>query len=818
MSTLLLDLRLAGRSLLRAPGFTAVAVATLALGIGFNTALFSLLHGVLLQPLPYPHGERVAVIWNELGEGGAQSLPAVSIADFLDYRQMTESFEEFAAATGARMVGLNGILTDGDVPEKVDLSPVTANFFSLFGVEPLHGRAFTAEEEAYQGPRSAILSYQLWQRRYGGDEGLLGRSIEIDGLTHEVVGILPEDFRLLLPAEAFMLKHSDVWTPLAVDTSNLPDRNFTSLSVFGRLRPGVTFAQAQDEMTALATKFQEIYPVHTASQLKIRVVPLQEDVVKATRPALMILMGAVAFVLLIVCANVGSLLLVRGAARQRELAVQAALGAGFGRLLRRLLAESLLLALLGGVGAVLVAEAGLAALRTLRPVDLPRLAEVQIDGAVLAFTAAIALVTVLLFGLVPAIQGARAKATGALRSSGRASGSRSQNRLRAALVVGEVAISLVLLVGVGLLVQSFGALAKVDPGFDPQGVLTFRVELPRADYPSREERQAFFDLLERNLAGLPGVTSVGGISQLPLSGSGPLHPYAYDERTARAWESVTADGRWITPGYFETMGIQILSGRSFDEADRQRTGELPILLIDEVVAGKAFPGQDPVGRRLQIGPNGSENLYGEVIGLVEHVRSHDLSQEILGQIYRPGWFGNQKTIVVKTTGDPQALLRSAEALVKEQDPGLPVIDAKPMAAYVDDALGHARFSLMLMSLFGALALVLVAIGIYGVISYGTRLRLKEFAIRLALGEAPRRLALRVVRQGALLAAGAALLGLAAAWLLSRQLQEVLYQVDARDPLTLAGAALVLIAVAVAASLLPALRAGRVQPASLLRQE
>ena len=356
MDAWLIDLRLAWRSLGKSPSFTVVAVLTLALGIGANTTLFSVLHNVLLRPLPYPDADRLAVIWNELGEGGAQSLPAVSALDYRDYRRMSERFEDFAAASGARAVGLSGILTGDGAPEKVDLSPVTANFFPLFGVHPAHGRQFALEEEVFEGPKVAMLSHELWQRRYGGDPGLVGRTIEIDRQLHEVVGILPEGFKLLLPAEAFMLKHSDIWTLLQYDYDDAPPRNYTTFSVFGKLKEGVSFAQAQEEMERIEAELTATHPVHAASQLQIRAVPLQQDVVKGVRPILFALMGAVGFVLLIVCANIANLMLVRGAERGREMAIQAALGAGSGRLVRRLLAESCILAGIGAVLAVVVSQ------------------------------------------------------------------------------------------------------------------------------------------------------------------------------------------------------------------------------------------------------------------------------------------------------------------------------------------------------------------------------------------------------------------------------------------------------------------------------
>ncbi len=817
MDAWLIDLRLAWRSLARSPSFTVVAVLTLALGIGANTTLFSVLHGVLLRPLPYPDSDRLAVIWNELGQGGAQSLPAVSALDYRDYPRMTERFEDFAAASGARGVGLSGILTGDGVPEKVDLSPVTANFFPLFGVHPASGRHFAAEEEVFEGPKVAMLSHELWQRRYGGDPRLVGNSIEIDGQLFEVVGILPAGFRLLLPAEAFMLKHSDVWTLLQYDYDNARPRNYTTFSVFGKLKEGVSFAQAQEEMERVEAELRATHPVHAASQLQIRVVPLQQDVVKGVRPVLFALMGAVGFVLLIVCANLANLTLVRGAERGREMAIQAALGAGSGRLIRRLMAESGILAGLGAVLAVIVSRGALAVLGILRPADLPRLGEIQLDATVLAFTAGTALVTALLFGLIPALAGSRVDLASVLRSDSRSGGGRRQHLTRQALVVGEIGLSLVLLIGVGLMVKSFAALQQVDPGFEPSGVLTFRIELPRAQYAGAESRDAFFDALEERALALPGVTDFGATSQLPLAGSGPLQPYAYDEETARNWESVTADGRWITPGYFQSMGIGLIAGRAFEAQDRGQERSA-IIVIDEVVARRAWPDQQAVGQLLQINPSASENRYAEVIGVVEHVRAHDLSRELWGQIYRSGWGGSSRTLTVKTAGDPWRLIKPIEDLVASMDPQLPVIDPRPMATYFEQANAQARFSLLLMSLFGLLALILVAIGIYGVVSYAVGLRRREFAVRLALGELPVGLARRVVGQGLALVLLAAALGVSASLLLTRYLADLLFGVAPNDPATIAGAALVLGAVALAACYLPARRAARLQPASVLREE
>ncbi len=815
MDTWTIDLRLAWRSLARSPSFTVVAVLTLALGLGANATLFSVLHHVLLSPLPYPDSDRLAVIWNELGQGGAQSLPAVSALDYRDYPRMSELFEDFAAASGARAVGLSGILTGDGAPEKVDLSPVTANFFPMFGVHPARGRHFSPEEEVFEGPKVAILSHELWQRRWGGDPQLVGRTIEIDRQPHEVVGILPAGFRLLLPAEAFMLKHSEIWTLLQYDYDNAPPRNFTGFSVFGKLKQGVTFTQAQAEMERIEAELRAAHPVHAASQLQIRAVPLQQDVVKRVRPVLLALMGAVGFVLLIVCANIANLMLVRGAERGREMAIQAALGAGSGRLLRRLLAESLILAGIGAALAVAISRAALAALAALRPADLPRLGEIRIDATVLAFTAGTALLTAVLFGLIPALHGRRVDLASVLRSDARSGGGR-RHRTRQLLVVAEIGLSLVLLIGVGLMVKSFAALLRVDPGFEASGVLTFRIELPRNAYDG-DQRSAFFDAFEERARALPGVTAFGAVSQLPLSGSGPLQPYAYDQETARNWESVTADGRWITPGYFIAMGTRLIAGRSFTPQDRGQDRNA-MIVIDEVVAARAFPGQPAVGQRLQIEPTSSENPYAEVIGVVEHVRAHDLSRQLWGQIYRHGWNGSARTVVLTTGGDPRRLIKPVASLLAEMDPQLPLIDPLPMSSYVEEAGAQARFSLLLMGLFGLLALVLVAIGIYGVVSYAVGARLREFAVRLALGELPASLARRVLGQGLILVAVAAALGISASLLLTRYLADLLYGVAPNDPAAIAGAAAVLGAVALAACYLPARRAARLEPASVLREE
>ena len=560
MHALLQDLRYAVRALRRTPGFTAAAVVTLALGIGATTTIFTVVNGVLLRSLPYANADRIANIWNDFGEN-AQSLPAVSPLDFRDYQRRSRTFESFAAASSGNVAGLSGNLTGDGEPERVELATVTANFFPLFGVTPQYGRNFLPEEEVPQGPHVVMLSDRLWRSRYGADPRIVGSTIQLDGVAHTVVGVLPRDFHLALPAEAFLITDAEMWAPLQFDYGKAPPRNYTFFTVFGRLKPGVTFAQAQAEMDGIALQFRKEFPEHAGTQVRIRAVPLQEDVVKHARPALLILLGAVGLVLVIACANVAHLLLVRATVREGEFALRTALGASRWAVVRQLLTESGLLALAGGALGLMVTTLALSLLRVLHPSNLPRLGEIDVDGRVLAFTALTCLVTTLAFGLAPALQSARQDPHRSLQAGGRSGTSAARHRVRNALILGEVSLSVILLIGAGLLVRSFLSLQQVRPGFDAADLLTFQLAMPAGRYPTPESRRAFVRELERRLRDAPGVRRVGIVSQLPLTGSGSLSPYAFDEATARNWESVTADGRTVSPDYFAAMNTRLLAGR-----------------------------------------------------------------------------------------------------------------------------------------------------------------------------------------------------------------------------------------------------------------
>jgi putative ABC transport system permease protein len=817
MSALLQDLRVALRALRRTPGFTLAAVLTLGLGIGATTTIFTVVNGVLLRPLPYPHANRIANIWNDFGEG-AQSLPAVSPLDFRDYQQRSRTFETFAAASAGNVAGLRGNLTGRGEPERVDIATITANFFPLFGVTPALGRNFLAEEEAANGPHVVMLSDRLWRRRYGADPQLVGQAIQLDGTGYTVVGVLPPEFRLALPAEAFLVTDAEIWAPLQFDYSQAPPRNFTFFTVFGRLRPDATFAQAQAEMNGIALQFRKEFPEHAGTNVRIRAVPLQEDVVKHARPALLVLLGAVALVLVIACANVAHLLLVRATVREGEFALRTALGASRWAVARQLLAESGLLALAGGVLGLMVTTLALGLLRALHPSNLPRLGEIDVDGRVLAFTALTCLVTTLTFGLAPALQAARNDPHRALQAGGRAGTSAARQRVRSLLILGEVALSVVLLVGAGLLVRSFVALQQVRPGFDASDVLTFQLALPASRYPTPVERRTFLRELEGRLVELPGARRVGLISKLPLTGSGPLSPYAFDEATARNWESVTADGRQISPDYFAAMNTRLLAGRTFTWDDA--TGKPTVIVVDETLARQAWPGQSAVGKQLQIGPTGQPNNMAEVVGVVEHQRSHDLTRAVRPLIFFS--MGQFLPVVVDVAVEsevaPAALVPTVTGLVHEMDKDLAVTRTVPMTAYVSEGMAQARFSFLLMAALGGIALLLSAVGIFGVIAYTVTQRTREFGIRLALGEDPAQTRRGVIARGMGLVAPSILVGLACSALLTRFLGGLLYQVSPYDPLTLGGIAAVLMVVALAACYLPARRATSVDPAITLRSE
>jgi putative ABC transport system permease protein len=814
------DLIYGARMLRKSPGFTAVAVLTLALGIGANTAIFSVVNGVLLRSMPYKDPAGLAIVWNDYGNQG-QSLPAVSPPDFKDYRERSRLIE-FAGASGTP--GGTLMLDDpgggGNRPQQFDMATVTPNFFSLLGVTPALGRNFTPEEAALNGPRVVILSNRVWRSTFHSDSELIGRTIQLNGLPSTVVGILPQSFRLLLPPEAFLLKDADLWIPQQLNYAAFP-RNLTFLSVFGRLKPGVTMAQAQAEMDGIAEQLRNENEVHKESGLRIRVVPLQFDVVKNVRPTLLTLLAAVGFVLLIACGNVANLLLARATGREREMAVRSALGASRSRLVRQVMIESVLIAVLGAVAGLLVANWGLSLLLALHPAGLPRLADIRIDGTVLGFTLGACVLTALLFGLIPAIQAVHLNLNDTLKDAARGSSEGRGQTVRRLLVVSEFALSLVLLIGAGLLIRSFIALQRVQPGFNAEKVISFGVSIPGNRYPKNEDISRFVHELELKMGALPGVESVGSTFQLPLTGSGAQMPYAYNAETSQKWESISADWRPVTPGFFPTVGARLLEGRNFTDADD--ASHPLVVIVDDMLARQAWPGESALGKKLEVellSRKDNPRVYAIVVGVVAHLRSHDLMRNVREQIYIPHsqeTFGRM-AVVIKTSGDSSGVMKQVEQQVRSLDPGVAVRDLKPLENYVDDARAPMRFNLILIGIFGAIALTLASVGLYGVMAYSVTHRSHELGIRIAVGASQRDILRLVLGQGVRLTLLGAGVGLLVSLLVTRALASLLFGVSATDPVTFVAVPIVLAAVAMLACYLPARRAMGVDPMIALRHE
>jgi predicted permease len=823
METLWQDFRYAFRMLLKNPGFTVVAVLTLALGIGANTAIFGVINGVLLRPLPYKDPSQLVSIWNDYGDTG-QSLPAVSPSDYKDYINRSQLFEEFAGTTGGGAQTLEvGSSTGEEIPEKIDARFVTGNLFSMLGVTPILGRNFTPAEDVFNGPATVMLSYAFWQRQYGADPTIVGKTIKLNNQAATIVGVLSPNFHLLVPPEAFFNKEVDIWRPAQLNYEQFP-RNLTILTAMGRLKKGVTLAQAQSEMDRIAAQLRAENEVHKTSGMRIRLVPLHKDIVKGVRLSLVVLMGAVGFVLLIACGNVANLLLARASARQKEIAIRAALGAGRRRIVRQVMTEALLLSLFGGGLGVLLAYWGTQLLLALRPANLPRLQDVQIDGTVLLFCLGACLFTSFLFGLAQALPAIRWNVMDFLKEGTKGSGSAGRHPARKILVIAEVAMSLILLLGAGLLIRSFYLLEKVQPGFDPTNVVTMQIQAPFSRYPTPATAARFYQQVEEGIAAIPGVQAAGGIARPPLTGSGPQTPYAYNAETEQKWESISADWRPTTPGYFPAMGIRFAAGRNFartDDLDHER-----VVIVDDTLAQQAWPNENPIGKRLQLitfrdfTSPAIDRVYAVVIGVVQHPRIHDLSRAVRPQIYVseyqtvfPGL-----TFAVKSAGDIQGLVKQVQDVVFRIDRGIPVHDVRPMSALVGDVMAPRRFSLILVLIFGGIALTLASIGLYGVIAYSVTQRTHEMGIRMALGAGPKEILKLVVGQGLALAVPGIAIGLAGALVLMRLMSGMLYGVSATDITTYAACAGMVALVATAACYIPARRASRLHPMKALRYE
>jgi putative ABC transport system permease protein len=797
------DLRYALRALARSPGFTLAVIVTLALGIGANSAIFSIVYGVLIRPLPYGQPDRLVQLYSRYPQFGRSNT---SLPDFRDWRDRSHSFEQLAA----RHTG-NFVLTGEGEPERVVVDRVTSNWFATFGVKPALGRAFLPEEDKMGGDdRVVVLSHGYWQRRFGGDPRVIGRQVQLNGNPWTVVGVAPPDFQFGLPV--------DLWAPTRADTT--ANRRAEFLDVIGRLKPGVTVEQASADVAAVSRQLTEQYP-ETNATISSEVISLREDLVQSVRESLYAFMGAVVLVLLIACANVANLLLARAATREREVAVRVALGAGRGRLVRQLLTESVLLALLGGLAGLALASWSVAAISAMKVEMLPRQTEIGMNLPVVVFSLTLALATGLLFGLAPALSLSRGPLSASLREGARGATGGALARMRGALVLGEVAFALVLLVGAGLLVRSFEKLSRVDVGFEPSGVLTYSVLFPTSKFRDRELLPPVYrSLLERARA-IPGVRTAALSTTLPMIGSGYLS-YTVEGIPPRASrpDDPPDDVQpfQVSPDYFSALRIPLRRGRLIGATDAERAPR--VALVNEEFVRRTFQGIDPIGRRITFGDPADSASWMTIVGVVGNVAQEGVTAKPYAQLYRSidQWPRSGVLVSLRTDGDPLRLAASARAAMHDVDRDLVVNDVRSLEEIVAQNISRPRLSVWVLTGFSVMALLLAAVGIYGVMAYTVAQRTREIGVRMALGADPGNVKRLVVRQGmrpALLGIG---IGLLAALAASRLIASLLYGVSAVDPVTFVLVPLFLSGVALLATYLPALRATRVLPTVALQAE
>jgi putative ABC transport system permease protein len=806
METLLKDLRYAVRNLVKRPTFTVIAVITLGLGIGANTAIFSAINALLLKPLPLPEPERVVAIWDKVPSRGVVHNE-VALANYLDWRAQSQSFEHLALY---RWWSTN--LTGVESPERIQGFLVTANFLDALGVKPIMGRNFTEEENQPGKDLVTIITYSLWQRRFGGDPNILNKTISLNSVTRTVIGVMPERFNFP--------KGAEVYAPLAITLDIARQRGFHSYYVVGKLKPEASQQTAQAEIDNIAARLEQAYP-NTNTGLGANVYPIVKDTVRMYDTALWVMLGAVGFVLLIACANVANLMLARATGRQKEIALRAALGASRWRIIRQLLTESVLVALIGGVLGTLIGFWGIDALRAANPGDAAKFApgwyQLGLNVPVLAFTLGLSLVSGLVFGLAPAWQVSKPNLNDALKEGGRQTGGGS-HRLRSSLVVFEVALSLVLLVGAGLLFRSFLTLLKTDAGFNPDNILTMNLMLPGAKYKEESQRFAFYQDLVQRVQHLPGVESAAFVNYLPLGGSNSSDDYLV-EGVPEPAPGQENDGRYrvCTPDYFQTMGIRILRGRGF--TDRDKAGAPPVVIVNEALARKHWPNQDAVGKRIRFYGPLDKAPWIEVVGVVQDVK-HELDLPVTPEFYLPhaqdSW--SSMVLVAKTEVEPTSLAPQIRQQVWAIDKDQPVFDVYTMQQVRSMSVTLQAFSSVMLAIFAGVALVLAAVGIYGVMAFAVTQRTHEIGIRMALGARGSDVVKLVIRQGMILTVVGVVIGVAGAWALTRFMAKLLVGVEPTDPLTFTAVSLCLLLAALLACYLPARRATKVDPLMALRYE
>jgi putative ABC transport system permease protein len=805
------DIRFGFRMLAKSPAFSAIAVLTLALGIGANTAIFSVIDAALLRPLPYPNADRIVVLYL-LDQDKQTDDP--SPADFLDLRRQSSSFA-FLAAHRSLPFNLSG----NGQPERVEGAVVTSDFFAALGVQALQGRTIQPDLDPPGGTSVAVLSYGLWQRRFGGAANVIGRAIEVDGVSRIVVGIMPPGFAFPAATELWTSsRFAVVPHPLrpTEDPAALRDSHY--FQSFALLKPGVTLAQASAEVDTIAKRLQQQYGNKEEDGFGATVIPLRQDLVGETRPALLILLGAVALVLLIACVNVANIILARGASRQKEMALRIALGAGRLHLLRHLLVESALLALAGGALGILLALWGLAPLRALVPAHMVGGAPITLDSRVLLFTLLASLASGVLFGLIPGLRLLATDLNVSLQEGGRGSaGGGRARRMRSALVVTEIAMAAVLLIAAGLLLRSFSHLLSVPEGFNPDHVLSLQMSLPQARYPKPGDRVAFVKNTLERVNSLPGIAAASAISRLPLIPGNSSRDVEIEGRTPPPSGDISPDYLVVTPAYFQTMGVPLLAGRTF--TDRDDANALPVAIVSEATARHFWPGQDVIGKHLR-GACGDEKTWCQVVGVVGDLKQHHLEQASRLALYVP--FGQDPwaffALVVRTKLEPASAASAVESAIHSVDADEPVYNVRPMRDVEAASLSPQRLQIALIGLFAALALILACMGIYGVMAYSVAQRTSEIGVRMALGAQTGNVLALVLGEGLRLALLGAAIGLAGSFFAARLLSRMLFGVAPSDPLTFASVAVVLVAVAMVACYIPAHRATRVDPLVALRYE
>ena len=809
MDSLWHDLRYGARLLAKKPGFTVVAAVALALGIGANTAIFSVVNAVLLTPLPYKDADNLVVVW-EKGPKNDQNV--VNPANFMDWNEQNSVFTEMAASLDQNAV----MIGDGE-PEEIPSQVATTNLFSLLGIDAILGRTFSPDDGKPNQTRVVVLSYGLWQRRFGGDPTIIGRKLNINRAEAIVIGVMPAGFSWHIKKGSLTAKVAEMWSPFVI-TNEMRTRHGRFMTVAARIKPEVTFEQARSEMNVIGARLEQQYNDFNANW-GVNVVPLRTQFTGELRSALLVLLGAVGFVLLIACANVANLLLSRAAARQKEMAVRAALGASCARILRQLLTESILLAGIGGAAGLLLALWGTDLLVSLSPREMSALQQVRISTPVLGFTFAVSLLTGIIFGLAPAYEATRLNLHESLKEGGKNIGGGTRgHRLRSAFVITEIALALVLLVGAGLLVRSFNRLQSVDPGFNAKNVLTMRISLPLRKYDSDRKRIDFFRQAIEQIKALPGVEAAGATNFLPFAGPHAGTLVEIEGRPKLPPGQGLTSGSCVTDAnYFGAMQIPLKRGRLFTE--QEATEMRHVVVINEAFAAKNFPGEDSLGKRVTVYMK-DDNVPTEIIGIVGDNKHMGLDEDVEPMAYwpHPELAYPFMTLVIRTHGEPASVAAAARNVIQTLDGEQPVADVRTMESLLADSVARARFNTLLLTIFAVVALVLAAVGIYGVMSYAVTQRTHELGLRMALGAQTSHVLSLIVRQGMMMAAAGVGIGLVAAFALTRILATLLYGISATDPLTFLVIASLLTGTALLACYLPARRATRVDPMVALRYE